>query len=247
MVAQDRALDSELRCLGAMGLSRLNDVGNATRVLTELLNDSTTPPKVAAAAAKTLGERGLYPMDAARDAVQLLWRCVHQDERPSVVRVAAANALGMGGHGFCAKWDSIASGRARPRQDDPRRLQPAAGPQQARSRPSLRRAPRIRTQTVPTRHPVTLGDTRRYAGSLEMELAGPEPATSWVRCDWSGAAVDVKGADLQGCLRGRRRTLSAAWSPDWGRLSAIWALHEASAQTHRASATSMSLHRGMCM
>ena len=94
VVMQDRALDSELRCLGAMGLFRLNNVGNATRVLTELLSESTTPPKVAAAAAKTLGERGSYPMDAARNAVRMLWRCAHQDERPSVVRVAAATALG---------------------------------------------------------------------------------------------------------------------------------------------------------
>jgi hypothetical protein len=97
LVAQDRALDSGLRCMAAMGLSRLNDLGNATRVLTELLSESSTPPKVAAAAAKALGERGLYPMGAAHDAVRLLWRCAHQDGRPSVVRVAAAAALGAWG------------------------------------------------------------------------------------------------------------------------------------------------------
>jgi energy-coupling factor transporter ATP-binding protein EcfA2 len=93
-VAQDRALDSELRCLGAMGLSRVNRVADAEQVLSDLLNEPATPPKVAVAAAKTLGELGFQKTSTTSDAVALLWRCVLQDERPSAVREAAANALG---------------------------------------------------------------------------------------------------------------------------------------------------------
>ena len=47
-----------------------------------------------------------------------------------------------------------------------------------------------------------------------VELARLELATSWVRCDWSAAAVDVKRCWFAGMFARSRASVGAAWPPD---------------------------------
>ena len=93
-VARDPEQSAELRCLGAMGLSRANHVEDAERVLVGIVSDPTTPAPVAAAAVKTLGELGSHRMDTPKGAVALILKCLRNSDQPLMVREAAAHALG---------------------------------------------------------------------------------------------------------------------------------------------------------
>jgi hypothetical protein len=52
--------------------------------------------------------------------------------------------------------------------------------------------------------------------SGEMELAGLEPATSWVRCDWSGAAPEMEKCGFAGTFSRSRVSVGHWWTLDWG-------------------------------